>query len=176
MDDLMTKLQNILSSPEGQEQLKNISAMLNQGNAGSPPPAEPPSSSAASPTGGGLDLSGLAAMLGGNAGNPASPPEQASQGPDLSALAGMLSGLSGNLGGGTQTAESTGPNIDMGMILKLQQIFSKMNVNDKNSQLLLALKPHFGARRQAKVDQAISLMRLFSMLPALRESGIFAGL
>lgn len=175
MDDLMTKLQNILSSPEGQEQLKNISAMLNQGNAGSPSPAES-SSPPASPSGSGLDLSGLAAMLGGNAGSSAPPPEQNSQGPDLSALAGMLSGLSGNMGGGAQTAESTAPNIDMGMILKLQQVFSKMNVNDKNSQLLLALKPHFGARRQAKVDQAISLMRLFSMLPALRESGIFAGL
>jgi len=55
-------------------------------------------------------------------------------------------------------------------------VFQSMNVNDKNTQLLLALKPHFGEKRQAKVDQAISMMRLFSMLPMLQESGIFAGL
>ena len=49
-------------------------------------------------------------------------------------------------------------------------------INDKNTQLLLALKPHFSERRRQKVDQAISMMRLMAMLPALKESGIFAGL
>ena len=72
--------------------------------------------------------------------------------------------------------ENSMPNIDLNMILKLQQVFKSMNVNDKNSQLLLALKPHFSERRQAKVDQAISMMRLMNMLPMLKESGIFSGL
>ena len=61
-------------------------------------------------------------------------------------------------------------------IVRLQQVFQSMSVNDKNTQLLQALKPHFSERRRAKVDQAVSMMRLFSMLPALQESGLFAGL
>ena len=60
--------------------------------------------------------------------------------------------------------------------MNLQNVFKSMNTNDKNSQLLLALKPHFKEERQAKVDQAISIMRLISMWPVIKESGIFSGL
>ena len=49
-----------------------------------------------------------------------------------------------------------------------------MHTNDKNTQLLLALKPHFGERRQARVDRAIKMIRLFSLLPLLRQSGILS--
>lgn len=185
MEDLLSKLQNILSSPEGQEQLKNIQNML--GNSSGPEEtSQQPSSPQES---GGFDFSALAGMLSGMAGGGqqsapqnSPPPNAPTQNPqnggfDFSALAGMLSGTNAS-SGGQQAAPAAGgmPNIDINMILKLQQIFRSVNVNDKNSQLLLALKPHFGERRQTKVDQAISMMRLFSMLPALKESGIFSGL
>ena len=181
MDDLAAKLQSILSSPEGQEQLKNIQSMLGMSDGQQKSSEEANNSSS-----GELDLSGLLNALGGNGGQNAAPASEQSRngqgGVDLSSLLGML----GNSNAGqTSSPSSDGtassedavlPNIDVGMILKLQQIFQNMKVNDKNSQLLLALKPHFGQARQAKVDQAISMMRLFSMLPMLKESGIFAGL
>lgn len=220
MDDLVSQIQNILSTPEGQEQLKNIQSMLGMGGAGqnntapqeagpAAEPAQPPASASAGGGNGGFDISQLTALLGSmGGGNNSQGPAPQSSGPDLSGLASMLgglgnaqtgpspdgqqspaapagggfdlSGLAGMLGMGGAgpggPAEPGMPAIDMNMILKLQQVFKSMNVNDKNTQLLMALKPHFGEKRRGKVDQAISMMRLFSMLPALKESGIFAGL
>ncbi len=69
--------------------------------------------------------------------------------------------------------EPSVPNIDINMLMKIQQIFSKMSCDDRNVNLLLALKPHL--REQKKVDDAINILRLMSVLPALSESGIFGG-
>ena len=172
MDELLAKMQSILSTPEGQQQLRNLQNMF--GGQSAPPGSTSPGETAGAKGQGtgGMDLSALAGMLGsmggGQAESGAVPAPQGAS-PDLSALLGALGGGQGGL-------ETAASGIDMGMILKLQQVFQSMNVNDKNTQLLLALKPHFGEKRQAKVDQAISMMRLFSMLPMLQESGIFAGL
>lgn len=179
MDDIVSQIQNILSTPEGQEQLKNIQSMLGMNDA----PAQQSQANAGPAQAGGqggFDISNLASILNsmggsGGASAPAAPAQAAPNGGiDLSGLASMLGGMGG--GGNGEAAGAGMPSIDMNTILKLQQVFRSMNVNDKNTQLLQALKPHFGDKRQAKVDQAISLMRLFSMLPALKESGIFAGL
>ncbi len=64
-------------------------------------------------------------------------------------------------------------NIDMGMLLKLQGIFSKMSCDDHNVNLLKALRPHL--HKPEKVDEAINILRLMSILPALGEAGIFGG-
>lgn len=178
MDDLMSKLQSILGTKEGQDQLKNIQSMLN--NSGSQQAENPP------PQNGGFDLSSLAGLFSSMSASspPQEPPQEAdnatganSGGFDLSSIMSMLGGLGGGAAGNPSTAAPSGmPNIDINMIMKLQQVFSSMNVSDKNSQLLLALKPHFSEQRSKKVDQAISMMRLFSMMPMLKESGIFTGL
>ena len=65
------------------------------------------------------------------------------------------------------------PNIDVSMLMKLQGIFSKMSCDDRNINLLAALKPHL--KNPEKVDGAINILRLMSVLPALEESGIFGG-
>ena len=65
------------------------------------------------------------------------------------------------------------PNIDINMLMKLQSIFSKMSCSNRNIDLLLALKPHL--KEPKKVDNAINILRLMSVLPALGESGIFGG-
>ena len=63
--------------------------------------------------------------------------------------------------------------IDVGMLMKLQGIFSKMSCDDQNVNLLRALRPHL--REPQKIDNAINILRLISVLPALEESGIFGG-
>lgn len=201
MEDIMGKLNEILSTPEGQAQLNNIKNMLSSSQAA-------PTNQAAQQTGGGFDISSLSSMLSGMMTNQSQPPPQQAPpqnagGLDMSAISSLLSGLSNksqpeappqqnagsgfDLGalatllggsggiGGAASAPSM-PNIDMGTILKLQQVFSAMNQNDKTTNLLMALKPHFGPERQTKVDQAISMMRLMNMLPMIKESGLFAGL
>ena len=70
-------------------------------------------------------------------------------------------------------AEPNLSNVDMSMLMKLQGIFSKMNCEDSNVNLLRALRPHL--KNPQKVDGAINILRLRSVLPALEEYGIFGG-
>lgn len=137
MEDLLAKMQEILGSPEGQEQLKSVAQMLG-GDSGQLP-----------------DLSQLGNLFGNaeqvSAPPPATPAPAASTGFDLSG-------------------------IDMNMIMQVQKVLSSMNHEDENTKLLLALKPHFGEKRQEKIDQAIKMLRLLSVLPLLRQSGILGGL
>ena len=72
-----------------------------------------------------------------------------------------------------QTPEPSVPNIDINMLMKLQGIFSKMSCDDSNINLLRALRPHL--KNPQKVDGAINILRLISVLPALEQSGIFGG-
>lgn len=68
----------------------------------------------------------------------------------------------------------SGINIDM--ILKLGDIISSLNSADKDTELLMAIKPYLKEKNQAKMDTVIKLFRLISLLPALKETGIFDNL
>lgn len=61
-------------------------------------------------------------------------------------------------------------NIDYSMILKAKQIFDRMNnTSNKNADLILALKPHLSPETQNKADQAIRILKLFEILPFIKE-------
>ncbi|MCH5325084.1 MAG: hypothetical protein J1E39_07705 [Eubacterium sp.] len=64
-------------------------------------------------------------------------------------------------------------NIDIESVLKIGEIMSKLNEPDKNTELLIALKPHLREENRAKIDTAVKLFRLISLLPYLRDSGLF---
>ena len=64
-------------------------------------------------------------------------------------------------------------NIDINMLMKLQEIFSQMSCDDRNVNLLMALRPHL--KNPQKVDGAINILRMMSILPALEKSGLFGG-
>ncbi len=66
--------------------------------------------------------------------------------------------------------------IDIDAVLKLGEVFAQMNKPDKNTQLLLALKPHLRPENRQKVDNAMKLMKILNMLPLLRECGFLDGL
>ena len=70
-------------------------------------------------------------------------------------------------------SEEPFPNMDIGMLMKIQSIFSKMSCDDHNVNLLKALRPHL--QKPEKVDDAINILRLMSVLPALGEAGLFGG-
>ncbi|MEG2813116.1 MAG: hypothetical protein RSA79_00805 [Oscillospiraceae bacterium] len=182
MQDIMAKLQSILSTPEGQSQLNSITSMLNTNN-NQPQPQQ-------------TDFNNQFAN---NATNNQYQEQPQNQMPDLSAIQNILASFNQQQ---NQTNNQTNANmpvsnnantnananlnglgdlgglagIDINMIMKLQQIMGSMKVSDKNSQLLLSLKPHFGEKRRKKVDQALNIMKLISVLPALKESGILGGL
>ena len=109
-----------------------------------------------------------------NAGNAAPQPQpEQTDTPDLSGLLSMLSGQAGP----NSTPSAPPPAMpDMGAFLKLQQAFSQMKAEDDNTRLLRAIRPYLRPERQEKADQAIRMLRLFSLLPALAGSGLLASL
>lgn len=94
----------------------------------------------------------------------------------LSALLGQFTSDGNENGEKSESADSTGDgifgDIDLETIMKLMDAFSQLNSSDKNTELLLALKPHLRSENQAKVDRAIKLMKLMSVFMLLRENGL----
>lgn len=148
MDDLAKTLTDLLGTEEGQKNLQSIASML-----------------------------GLGGDSGGPGSGAAHSPQQPS--PDLSALGGILSSLGSGPGGAgpqqTQQDSGSGFNLDPAMLIKIQQLMSRMQpgADDKNIALLRALKPHIS--RENKVDEAIRILQLLSVLPSLGEIGLFGG-
>ena len=59
------------------------------------------------------------------------------------------------------------PNLDLSALTSLMK-----PKEDERTKLIGALKPLLSEERQRRADEAIRLLHLASMLPALRESGI----
>lgn len=118
MDDLTSRVQEILGSEEGMKQLQEMAKALGLSTeADSPPPVQ----TSAPPPDGGLAL------------NPAD-------------------------------------------LIKIQQLLSQMETNTPATQLLQALRPLLKEERRHKVDEALRMMRLFSLWPVLQQSGLLQGL
>ena len=136
MDDLASKLNQILNSEEGRSKLQTLASMLASSGSDSD--------------------------------------QNSGSAPDLSSLFG---GGNGQNSGDTAEQKSENPlgNLDINMLLKLQQAMSTLHTEDKNTELLRALKPHFSAERAKKVDDAIRIMHLIKLLPVIKDSGLFGG-
>lgn len=65
---------------------------------------------------------------------------------------------------------------DLGALMKLQGLMGAMTQKDKNSELLLALKPHLREEKQEKVDKAIKLLKLLAVWNIIKESGMLKDL
>lgn len=87
------------------------------------------------------------------------PPQSASQSApqDRQSLPPQLNGLNFN-------------SDDFAMIMKAKSIFDRMNkTSSKNADLINALKPHLSEQSRQKADQAIRILKLFDMLPYLKD-------
>ena len=101
--------------------------------------------------------------------------QDSSGGLDLSSLFGMFAG------GGMQNDDSS-PNMgglgglgDFGGIASLLGNFQN-NDDNENAVLLLALRPFLSVSRQKRVGEAVQLMKIISLLPLLKESGLLSGI
>lgn len=102
-------------------------------------------------------------------------PQQENSQPDFSQLLNSL-----NLG--TQQSPPPPPSppastggLDMAKLLKLQTIMQQANKNDKNVDLLLALRPLLKEENQVKIDRLIKIFKLFAVYPLLKDSGLLGG-
>lgn len=97
----------------------------------------------------------------------------------ISELAAMLQGNAGESSAAPAAAvPATGGSegFDPSMLMHLSELMHTQNQPDKNTALLLALKPHLGAQRQLRVDKAVKLMRLYGMWKIAKASGMLGDL
>lgn len=146
MEDLMSKLQNVLNDEESMKQIKDLAGMLgNELTENTQPPQSP-----AQPVGSSQNST-----------------------PDFSQL---LANLSGTLGGQNnpqpQPTQTNNSPIDVQKIMQLTSVISQANKSDKNVELLLALKPLLKEENQVKIDRLIKIFKLFAIYPVLKESGL----
>ena len=67
----------------------------------------------------------------------------------------------------------TGENVpDIGMLMKIGSLAGAVTKNDKNTELLLALRPHLSEEKQKKVDKAVKLLKLLAVWNIANESGL----
>lgn len=72
----------------------------------------------------------------------------------------------------SENADSIFSGFDFSKLMKIQEIMGAVSGNDKNSELLLALKPHLSEEKQKKVDKAIKLMKIIAVWNIIKDSGM----
>lgn len=179
MDDLSSKLSEILNSEQGMASLQSLANMLTKqadGNGSGSAKKDAPASDLSAA------LSGLLANQNGNQ-NSSLPAPTASGGGapgglDMSMLSGLLSGLTQKPAAANAPAQAQPDlaNIDINMIMGIQQALSMMRQDNADTRMLKALRPLLRVETQHKLDKAIRMMQLFSILPMLTKSGLFQNL
>lgn len=101
----------------------------------------------------------------------------------LSALLNNPEGLEGlksmaeSLLNGEGTKEKDQHSLQQSEIAGIMKILNALkSTNDKSVDLLLALKPHLSHEKQAKLDTAIKLLKIYSILPLLKDTNILGDL
>ena len=64
----------------------------------------------------------------------------------------------------------------LGAVMALAGAFSSLSGDDEQVRFLRALKPLLSDERKGRVDEAVRLLKLVSLLPALQESGLLTNL
>ncbi len=85
-----------------------------------------------------------------------------------------------NSGGGipffsseASSSQAGTPSLDLNTLMLMQRAISALNQDDRNTELLRALRPHFSDERAKKVDDAIRILQLIRLLPLVKELGLF---
>jgi len=56
------------------------------------------------------------------------------------------------------------------LLAQLTKIMGRMNTRDPRTDLILALRPHLSRRRQKRAEQAVQMMKMLDLLPALQNT------
>jgi len=86
---------------------------------------------------------------------------EAQQAGDAPPSSGGFEGFGGAFGAGTFTPE---------LLAQLTKIMGSMNTRDPRTDLILALRPHLSRRRQKRAEQAVQMMKMLDLLPALQNT------
>lgn len=61
---------------------------------------------------------------------------------------------------------------DIAKIMQLTELMGTFSQSDRNTELLLALRPHLKEERQQKVDKAVKMLRLLAVWNVAKENGL----
>ncbi|MBQ8758796.1 MAG: hypothetical protein IJZ20_03790 [Clostridia bacterium] len=64
---------------------------------------------------------------------------------------------------------------DIGTFMSLQKLLSQSTKPDRSRDLLIALKPLVKDETKVKIDRILSVFKILSLLPILKESGLLGG-
>lgn len=67
-------------------------------------------------------------------------------------------------------SETNSDAVDISQIMKIAGLMNSLSENDSNTELLTALKPHLKEERQKRVDKAVKLLRIMSLISAAKEN------
>lgn len=158
MDDLASKLGELLKNPAALEQFKGLAGLLGSADTAPQAPGAPQPE----------PLANLSSLLGGGGGS----------GPQLDQLKGLTSLLGGIQNQASPSPDTPAPGVDPEMlqsIVKMMPLLSSFRQEDDSTRLLHALRPLLGPERQKKLDEAVKLLQMMRLLPLLKGSG-FLGL
>ncbi len=101
----------------------------------------------------------------------------------------QIQGLSG-LFGQSENKESVSPALaqpsaspldmlgadGMQTVMKIMPLLNKLKQEDDTTRLLYAIKPFLSQQRQAKLEEAVKLIRIINLVPLIKQQGLFNGL
>lgn len=125
-ENLMDKIQDLLSDPESMQQISELAQMLQPGSE-SPEKSTPSYGAELTKPHRETNTSGGAASMGG---------------------------------------------IDAGMLMQMGELMRSTGNSDKNTALLLALRPHLGEQRQQRIDKALRLLKLWAVFQTMQKTGM----
>lgn len=80
---------------------------------------------------------------------------------------------SGGSGGSAPPESETGePGIDPDKLSRIMRIAGQLGGDGGGSSLLYAIKPYLNPRRQAKFNDALSVMRMARLIPYIKKEGL----
>ncbi len=164
MDDISEKINSLLSDEESMRQIKELADMLTGGGFSDSPTA---CAEEYKKNSDGIELFDEVITEKPPANNRNE--KENSSAPDLSGILKMLGGADN----GQQNQNNASDDFDMGKIMQLMSVLQSANGgNDNNRNVLLALRPMLGADKQAKIDKALKMLKLYALYNAVKDSGI----
>lgn len=92
----------------------------------------------------------------------------------IEALKGMARSLMSSQGA-EKDEDNAGMTInpsDMQKIMKVMGVLRSNSGDDSRTRLLMSLKPYVRKERQGRIEEAVKILRLVSVLPMLTSSGL----
>lgn len=119
-------------------------------------------------------LSALGGMFSQNSEKSSDDNNSSSQGnvPDSNTINSILGALGQSNSSASEPSQNDGNAEMAGMLMQIAPLLSSIKQDDKNSNLLNALRPFLSDERRKKLDESSKMLQMMKLLPLLKNTGI----